>query len=62
MDKVGMLDTLNSLYLELTKRLADEEHSTNDSSKVTEYKRQLQQIKAEIDRINRGKSYSRGNN
>jgi len=59
MDKVGILNTLTNLQLELTKRLADAEQSGDDLQKIAEYKRQLQQIQNEIDRINRGRSYSR---
>jgi hypothetical protein len=57
MDKVHILNTITTLHQELTKRLAAEIASTNDPEKVTEYKRQLQQIQNEIDRIHRGRSY-----
>lgn len=57
MDKVHILNTITTLHLELTKRLADEVKGTNDPAKVAEYTRQLNQIQNEIDRINRGRSY-----
>jgi hypothetical protein len=60
MNKVHILKTITTLHEELTKRLAAEVALTNDPEKVAEYKRQLQQIQNEIDRIHMGRSYKSG--
>jgi hypothetical protein len=51
MNKAYLLNTITALHLELTKRLAEEIASNNNPGKIPEYKRQLQEIETEIDRI-----------
>jgi hypothetical protein len=58
MDKVNMLSTLQQLQVELTRRLEEEVSTGNNADRIDEYKRQLQQIQTEVDRITRGRSYS----
>lgn len=53
MNKVYLLNTITTLHLELTKRLAEEIATNNNPLKISEYKRQLQEIETEIDRINK---------
>ena len=59
MDKAGLYDTLINLQKELIGRLTQEIRTNNNAERVTEYNRQLQQIQNEIDRIHKGRSYTR---